>query len=251
MKFNAKKCYILSIRQKSTHFYELDKTILQQVEANPYLGLTISENLTWDTHIKNISKKANSTLGFLKRNLRNCQLECRKLAYIALVRSSLEYGAVVWDPYRSRDITTLEKIQRKAVRFICRDYKSREDGCVTDMMHRLELDTLQSRRKDARLVLLHKITRGTVPAIDPKSHLTPIRNKRQIKPTKFTDSISNNPIEKFQTNHSDCYTIKPAKTEQYKQSFFIKAVQDWNSLDHRVASAKTVESFKTALTHRD
>ena len=72
MRFNAKKCYILSIRQKSSHFYQLDGEILQQVDSNPYLGLTISEDLQWKTHITNITKKANSSLGFLRRNLKYC-----------------------------------------------------------------------------------------------------------------------------------------------------------------------------------
>ena len=78
MKFNAKKCYVMSIRNTSSHFYELDNTILQQVISNPYLGITLSEDQQWSTHIQNITKKANSTLGFLCRNLKNCPEECRK-----------------------------------------------------------------------------------------------------------------------------------------------------------------------------
>jgi hypothetical protein len=70
MRFNAKKCYILSIRNKSQRIYTLDGHILQQVQNNPYLGLQISEDLKWTTHITNVAKKANSTLGFLRRNLR-------------------------------------------------------------------------------------------------------------------------------------------------------------------------------------
>ena len=34
MRFNAKKYYILSIQQKSSHFYQLDNEILQQVDSN-------------------------------------------------------------------------------------------------------------------------------------------------------------------------------------------------------------------------
>ena len=37
----------------------------------------------------------------------------------------LEYGAVVWDPYQSRDIIAVEKVQRQVARFIKNDYKSR------------------------------------------------------------------------------------------------------------------------------
>ena len=99
MKFNAKKCYIMSFKQKSTHFYQLDNHILEQVQTNPYLGLNISDDLKWTSHIGKTTSKASCTLGFLRRNLRQCPQECKKLAYLAMVRSVLEYGAVIWDPF--------------------------------------------------------------------------------------------------------------------------------------------------------
>jgi hypothetical protein len=62
---NAKKCYILilSIKNKSQRYYNLSGHILQQVHNNPYLELQISDDLKWTTHITNVTKKANSTLG--------------------------------------------------------------------------------------------------------------------------------------------------------------------------------------------
>ena len=51
MKFNAKKCYLLSTRSKSRHFYTINDQILKQVQDNPYLGITFSEDLKWKTHI--------------------------------------------------------------------------------------------------------------------------------------------------------------------------------------------------------
>ncbi|KAK3089266.1 hypothetical protein FSP39_002210 [Pinctada imbricata] len=127
MKFNAKKCYILSINKKTSKFYQLNQHILQEVQENPYLGLQISNDLKWNTHINNVCKKASSTLGFIRRNpLRNVPLNCRKTAYISLVRSIMEYGATIWNPYLKGDIDKLEKIQNRAIRFIKKDYKSRE-----------------------------------------------------------------------------------------------------------------------------
>ena len=132
MKFNAKKCYVLSSKNKSSHFYTIDNHILQQVQNNHYLGITFSDDLKWKTQINNICKKANSSLGFLRRNLYNCPKSCRKNAYLALVRSKLEYGCIIWDPYLKTEIEQLEKIQRSAARFISKDYKSRHEGCVTE-----------------------------------------------------------------------------------------------------------------------
>ena len=55
---------------------------------------------------------------FSIQRLKYCSEDCKKLACIALVRSILEYGAVVWDPYQGRDIIAVEKVQRQAARFI-------------------------------------------------------------------------------------------------------------------------------------
>ena len=69
-KFNASKCHILSINSKSSFRYSLSNTILKQVPNNPYLGILLSQDLKWSDHIAQITQKANSTLGFLRCNLR-------------------------------------------------------------------------------------------------------------------------------------------------------------------------------------
>ena len=50
MVFNAKKCYILSVNQKLSHFYELDSPILQQVKNSRYLenSLFIKTIIDWN-----------------------------------------------------------------------------------------------------------------------------------------------------------------------------------------------------------
>ena len=151
MKFNVKKCYLLSTLNKSSHFYTIGDHILQQVQNNPYLGITFSEDLKWKTQIDNICKRANSNLGFLCRNLHHCPEPCRKNAYLALVRSRLEYGCCIWDPYLKGDIDKLEKIQRSAARYIKRDYRSRQEDCVTEMLKDLGLPSLEERRRQLRL----------------------------------------------------------------------------------------------------
>ena len=77
MRFNAKKCYTFRINNRSSHFYSLDNHILQQVSENPYLGVTLADNLKWRPHIQKISKNANSTMTFLRRNLKSCPEQCK------------------------------------------------------------------------------------------------------------------------------------------------------------------------------
>ena len=132
--------YLLRTKTKSIHFYTVEDHILEQVQDNPYLGITGPND---------ISKKANSTFGFLRRNLCYCPVPCRKNAYLALVRSKLEYGSIAWVPYMylKCDIDRLDRVQRTAVRFITGAYKSRQEGCVTKMLTNLGLPALEFRRE--------------------------------------------------------------------------------------------------------
>ncbi len=138
MKFNASKCYIMSIHRKkqpSTFRYSLNNHILEQVSQNPYLGVIISDNLKWTTHISKICKRANSILGFVRRNLKHSSSSFKETAYISLVRSILDYSATVWDPYLQKDIDSLESVQRRAARFVKKDYSRKSS--VTEMMNNL------------------------------------------------------------------------------------------------------------------
>ena len=105
MNFNTNKCHILSIKNKAQFFYSLNNETLEYVTTNPYLGITISNDLKWHSHISTINKQANSTLGFLRRYICRCPINSKRTAYIALVRAVLECGAIVWDPYHRGDMT--------------------------------------------------------------------------------------------------------------------------------------------------
>jgi hypothetical protein len=67
------------------------------------MGVTISDDLKWESHINNICGKANKTLGFLRRNLKIVKAQACK----SLVRPSLEYACSVWDPHLKSDINKI------------------------------------------------------------------------------------------------------------------------------------------------
>ena len=247
MRFNASKCNILSIKPKTHYMYELNDTILKSVTSNPYLGILFTDNLKWSDHINNITKKANSTLGFLRRNLGRCPTECKKNAYISLVRSSLEYGSIVWDPYTQKDIDKLERVQRSAARFITGDYKSRTPGSVQKLLNKLDFETLQERRKQLRLVYFYKIVEGLVPAIPCTKFLEPQKTGRQIRSTRSSDFLTQNPIQNYVRNNNKCFKTQPCNTEQFRNSFFNRTTVDWNHLSDNIVESQSVTCFRTAL----
>ena len=124
-----------------------------------YLGVTITSDLKWNTHISNICTKANRTLGFLRRTLFSCPQNVKEAAYKGMVRPILEYGSSVWDPHTGKLQEELEKVQNRAARFVTRNHVY-ETGSMTDILGQLKWESLKKRRKDNRLILLYKGLKG-------------------------------------------------------------------------------------------
>ena len=145
----------------------------------------------------------------------------------------------------------LEKLQRRAARFISRDYKSRETGCVTKMLQEHNLPPLQQRRKEIRLALFYKIANGSLPGLPAAEYLTPTRNKRLIKATRFDGCVSRNVVENHQTRHSRCFQTPRGTSEVFRNSFLPRTTCEWNSLEEAQVNCSTLDGFKISLQRRN
>ena len=108
----------------------------------------------------------------------------------------LDYGSIIFDPYLSRDIEKLDRVETQAARFITGDNHSRENGNFTGMLDMLELETPQHRRSICRCFFLFKVVEGLAPAINPGEYLKPQKPKRRIKPRIYEKFKSVNLVEK-------------------------------------------------------
>ena len=60
------------------------------------------------------------------------------IEYQGLVRPTLEYACSTWDPWNSGNIQQVEKVQRRAARFVTRNYHDRHPASVTQMVQQLQ-----------------------------------------------------------------------------------------------------------------
>ncbi|MES9882305.1 MAG: reverse transcriptase family protein [Sedimenticola sp.] len=228
MHFNPSKCLVLHISRSRTPIntlYNLHGQILQSVASAKYLGVTISNNLTWNTHIHQITNKANKTLGFVRRNIRTTNTKVKEHAYKALVRPQVEYASSIWDPHTKDLSHKIEMVQRRAARWTLNDYSSYSS--VTDMLDRLGWRTLEQRRSDARLCLFHKMVTGQVAVPLPQYIEPPNRISRYCHSMTFRQIHTS----------KDCY----------KFSFFPLAVVQWNSLPKEVATLQDQDLFRSQV----
>ena len=228
MNFNPSKCYIMQIARAKPmmKLYEMCGVILASVDRAKYLGVTVSKNLQWHDQVGTVTKKANSTLHMVARNLRYCPRKSRTLAYCSLVRPKLEYCASVWDPHQQQDIESLEKVNRRATRVVYN--KSWRDCNVspTALLKELGWPPLEERRRTQRLCMMYKIVHGLV-AVPPTRLVKP---NRQLRGHRY----------KYQHISTNC--------EQSKHSFYPRTIREWNSLDANIAEAPSLESFRNRLS---
>ena len=115
------------------------------------------------------------------------------------------------------------KIQRRAARFVCNDYQQKTSA--SGLIRSLNWDMLSTRRKIARVCVLHKALGGHL-AIPVSDCLRPVtRSTRLSNPNSFI------PI----STRTDCY----------KYSFFPRTALDWNSLPSSIQEIKDSNNFKT------
>ena len=183
MRFQPVKCNMMQLTRKHLNkiqaSYTLEGTVHENVDNIKYLGVTITNDLKWNTHITNICTKANRTLGFLRRTLFSYPQNVKEAAYKGMVRPILEYGSSVWDPHTDKLQEKLGKVQNLAARSVTRNYVY-ETGSMTGILGQFKWESHKKRRKDNRLILLYKGLKGK--AMIPTDDIIP-KTRRGILDT--------------------------------------------------------------------
>lgn len=212
MMLNTDKCVYMQLTRKERplkHAYKIESDSLKEVTSYKYLGLTITNTLSWNLHIENICSAALRKLGFLRHKLRNSPSKVKLMCYLSYIRPKLEYASIVWDPHTKYNITKLERIQRKSIRFIYSKY-ARTDS-PTQLMIDNGIPTLESRRRDLRLDFLFLL----------------LNRKLSVDPSPYLSFLPTRPTRHY---HSNLLTPFFARTDTFMYSFFPRTVSDWNTL---------------------
>ena len=205
MHFNPDKCELIRISNKRKTInttYHIHNVQLKQTKRAKYLGLTFSNTLSWNAQIDTITKNANNTTAFLRRNLSTCPKNIKDTCYKTSVRHQVEYAATVWDPHTTDNIKKVEAIQRRAARFVTGDY--RYTSSVTGMIENLSWETLQHRIQQAKAILMFRIVHAMVP-IPASPHLQLLGAATR--------------------GHQYRYRVPYSRTKTYKESFFPSSIR--------------------------
>lgn len=168
---NVGKCSVMRItRQRNitlnNALYHINGIIIKEVENFKDLGVVFDHKLNFSLHVERIVNKAYQQLGFIIRTCSHFN-SIRTLCYLfkTLIRSVLEYGCVVWNPYQNSLIHPLECVQNRFLRYLY--FKKFNNTCPFDfptsqLRMMFGVESLKLRRDFNMLLFVFNVFNGRI-----------------------------------------------------------------------------------------
>ena len=201
--------------------------LLYPVENVRDLGVMVSSDLSWATHIGNMVSKARSTLSWVFSVFRTRDKTVMTTLYKSLVRSLLEYCCPLWSPTKVTEIQLIEGVQRT--------FTSRIGGLqhldYWERLVQLKWMSLQRRRERCIILMMWKILHNVVPnCCDIKFKVTPRHGDVAIIPSLSKSSSLRN-------------------QSLYDRSFAVQGPKLWNKVPPTVKADTSFDMFKCSLSN--
>ena len=194
MQFNADKCKILHFGHNNKKFnYEMNGTIIQSSDQEKDLGILVSRDGKFNSHVDMVASKANRCAGMIRRNFVTRNPRTMEKLFRTYINPILNYGSEVWNPSYKGQIEKLEKVQR-------RFYRGTNVQVVSQHVTRM--------RKD--ILTMHRIKSGRL----------------NLRFTDFFKMLESNTRGAQNMN----IVVQKARKDPRRHSFSIRQINQWNRI---------------------
>ena len=122
MVLNQKKCHYMCIGKNTKNGkFGFDNLILENSKEEVVLGVTIDNKLTFDSHMKNICRKAGLKLGALLRITNYLNSSQKKLIFSGMIKSQFSYFPLIWMFSSRKSDNLINKIHERSIRIVSSD----------------------------------------------------------------------------------------------------------------------------------
>ena len=224
MLFNFGKCKCLHTGHRNLNVnYKMGDTVLGTTVKEKDLGVTISADMKVSEQCGIAASKGNQILGLIRRNITYKGKKLIIPLYKAIVRPHLEYCIQAWRPYRKKDIDTLERIQRRAIKMI----PELRDLSYEERLKECGLTTVETRRLRGDQIEVFKILNG-YENIDRNMFFSLKKDSR--------------------TRGHEVKLVKDqCRLDIRKHSFSQRTINEWNKLSTDCVTASSVNMFKNKV----
>ena len=207
---------------------------IEEVQYHKYLGVTVSNDLSWHAHVDAMCFKARQLLGLVYRSFGFANSSCLTKIYQAVVRPSLEYCGTLWDPHLQHLRAKVERVQGFAAKIVSRRWAEHGLEVAAD----LGWPALSQRRVYQKLCLCHRILSG-LSILDPSSLFS-------LHPAH--PDVGSCGVERSLRCMNSYPLLQPfTRTNYHRASFCVSVVSLWNSLPDSIITLNSDTAFKRHL----
>ena len=215
------------IRNKNWDNIIIDGEVIPITEKIKNLGVCMSSDRRWNSHISFISSKIHKVLHKLRARAWVFPKDIKILLVSSLVLPHLDYACLVYNDIPAYLNLKVQRLMNAGIRFI---FNLKKDSEIT--IYREELGWLPVEKR--RLLFLGVLTYKILHSFRPIYLYEPLSSQ-------FTEVRRSNRIGNANIN------IKNARTEAFKQSFNVSAMRFWYSLDDNARSSSSLITFRSHL----
>ena len=146
---------IIIDKKKQDHTKETFEIVDNVIEASPLvklLGVQIDDKLNFNLHITNICRSAANQLNALIRLKQFLSFEAKKVLVNSYFYSNFNYCSLVWMFSGPKSLNKIESLQKRALRYLYRHYKSPYDT----LLAKSSKVTIKSSRLKSLCVEIYK-----------------------------------------------------------------------------------------------
>lgn len=235
LRFNSSKCEVLTVTRKRnpiSYDYMIDCQSLVLATSQKDLGVTITKDLKWNTHINITVAKAYKMLGFLRRHTyKSFDNDTRRLLYLTFVRSQLGYASELWAPQCIGGLKKIESLQRRATKYILNQHWTNNIG-YRERLITSKLLPLSYWHEIKDLVFYFKCRQGHY-SIPIEYYVKPSNNIRSTRNNSTTNVL-----------------VPTCRTKLFQTSYFSRITKLWNYLPSEIRSSNSPNQFKSLLFKR-
>jgi len=224
MEFNVAKCKVMHAGTRNPGFeYKMAGQTLSETEAEKDIGVKVQRNLKPAAQCAEAARVAQAVLGQIARAFHYRDRHVFVQLYVQYVRPHLEFSTQAWSPWTAADKNVLERVQQRAVKMV----SGLQSKVYEDRLKELGLQTLEERRHQADMVMVHKIMHG-VGGLNPATWFESAASQRNTR------------------SAADPMGIKKVygKTELRNNFFSVRVIDDWNRVPQEMKQIAKSDVFK-------
>ena len=229
LKLAPEKCVLLQIKPRGDPAtFNVQNNDLIKVDDMNDLGITVTKNLKWATHVNKIYRKAFTYSYNILKFTKTTNIWNLIRFYTVYIRPKLEYGTPVWSPNLKKDIHKIEKIQRYYTRQIFQRCNIKYTS-YANRLYQVNIKSLEYRRTFFDIVFVFKILHGLC----------------GLNSSEFF--IFKTSSYELRGNGSKIETVRSFRTSEWENSFFSRGAKLWNALPESLRCATSLDKFKQNL----